>query len=185
MEVDLMPFYRLQRRTYAVYFDLFTPAEWEAKKAEYAAERERQRRLQEATVAFFQPGEMQPERDFNFQSEGAEFGENSRIQGRAFRYTRNWMSCDMPLAGGPMPAEPGRALALVVTYFQDEWRKRTFVILVDGEKIAEQVVEREECRTSLMSNMPSRSSCSRARKRSPSVSRPTANTGPRRCSACA
>jgi hypothetical protein len=118
-----------------VYFDLFTPGEWEAKKVEYAAERERQQRLVQATVAFFQPGEMQPERDFNFQSEGAEFGENSRIQGRAFRITGKWMSCDMP-------AEAGRALALVVTYFQDEWRKRTFDILVDGEKIAEQVVER-------------------------------------------
>jgi DUF1680 family protein len=134
-EIELLSFYLLQRRTYAVYFDLFTPAEWEAKKAEYAAERERQRRLQEATVAFFQPGEMQPERDFNFQSEGAEFDETNRIQGRAFRYTRKWMSCDMPV-------EAGKPLALVVTYFQDEWRKRTFDILVDGEKIAEQVVER-------------------------------------------
>ncbi len=134
-EVDLMPFFRLHRRTYAVYFDLFTPAEWEAKKAEYAAERERQHKLEQATVAFFQPGEMQPERDFNFQSEGAEFDETNRIQGRAFRYTTKWMSCDLPVnAGGP--------LALVVTYFQDEWRKRTFDILVAGEKIAEQVVER-------------------------------------------
>ena len=33
-------------------------------------------------------------------------------------------------------------MALVVTYFQDEWRRRTFDILVDGEKIAEQVIER-------------------------------------------
>jgi len=105
------------------------------KKAEYAGERERQLRLQQATVAFFQPGEMQPERDFDFQGEGTEFDETSRIQGRPFRRTRNWMSCVMPL-------EAGKLLALVVTYFQDEWRRRTFDILVDGEKVAEQVVER-------------------------------------------
>lgn len=33
VDVDLLPFYRLHRRTYAVYFDLFTEAEWEEKKA--------------------------------------------------------------------------------------------------------------------------------------------------------
>ena len=134
-EIELSPFYRLQRRTYAVYFDMFTPAEWELKKAEYAGERERQRRLEQATVAFFQLGEMQPERDFDFQGRGAEFDESNRVQGRAFRRARDWMSCVMPL-----PAD--RDLALVVTYFQDEWRRRTFAILVDGETIAEPAVER-------------------------------------------
>ena len=141
-ESDLMPFYRLQRRTYAVYFDLFTPGEWELKKAEYAAERERRRRLEQATVAFFQPGEMQPERNFDFQGAGTELDETNRVQGRTFRRAGKWMSCVMPLMGGPMPARTGRALALVVTYFQDEWRRRTFDILVDGQKIAEQAVER-------------------------------------------
>jgi DUF1680 family protein len=134
-EIEFLPFYRLQRRTYAVYIDLFTPAEWELKKAEYAAERERQSKLEQATVAFFQPGEMQPERDFDFQSQGAEFDETNRIQGRPYRRTKDWMSL-------VMPAETGRPLALVVTYFQDEWRRRTFGILVDGQKIAEQAVER-------------------------------------------
>ena len=33
VDVDLLPFYRLHRRTYAVYFDLFTEAEWKEKKA--------------------------------------------------------------------------------------------------------------------------------------------------------
>jgi DUF1680 family protein len=134
-EVEFLPFYRLQRRTYAVYLDLFSPADWEARKAEYAAERERQRKLQLATVAFFQPGEMQPERDFDFQGEGAEFDESNRVQGRAYRRAGKWMSC-------VMPSEPDRPQALVVTYFQDEWRRRTFDILVDGEKIARQVIER-------------------------------------------
>ncbi|MCX6555708.1 MAG: glycoside hydrolase family 127 protein [Candidatus Aminicenantes bacterium] len=134
-EIEILPFYRLQRRTYAVYFDLFTPAEWEAKKTEYAAERERQRKLDEATVAFFQPGEMQPERDFDFQSRGAEFDETDRVQGRAFRRTKDWMSFVLPV-------ETGKPLKLVVTYFQDEWRRRTFDILIDGEKINEQTVER-------------------------------------------
>ena len=66
-DVEISPFYRLHRRLYMAYFDVYTPSEWAKKSAEVAAERERQRQLEAATVAFLQPGEMQPERDFNQQ----------------------------------------------------------------------------------------------------------------------
>jgi len=46
LEVNLVPFYRLHRRAYAVYFDLFSKPEWEKKKAEYVAEQERQCELE-------------------------------------------------------------------------------------------------------------------------------------------
>ena len=67
IEANLAPFYSLHRRAYAIYFDLFTPPVWEENKAEYVAEQERLYKLEKATVAYAQPGEMQPERDFNFQ----------------------------------------------------------------------------------------------------------------------
>src|SRR5262249_56901870 len=54
-DVELMPFYRLHRRVYSVYWDLFTPAEWEKKAAEIAAEQERRRKREAATVSFAQP----------------------------------------------------------------------------------------------------------------------------------
>ena len=57
----------LHRRLYSVYWDLFTPAEWDKKAAELVAERERQRKREAATVSFAQPGETQSERDFNQQ----------------------------------------------------------------------------------------------------------------------
>ena len=38
------------------------------------AAQEKQRKLEAATVAFVQPGEMQPETDFNYQGEGADVG---------------------------------------------------------------------------------------------------------------
>src|SRR5213080_3422515 len=60
--VKLMSFYRLHRRTYSTYWDLFTPAEWEVQKVAYAAEAERLRRLEAATVAWLQPGETVFER---------------------------------------------------------------------------------------------------------------------------
>jgi hypothetical protein len=52
VEVDLVPFYRLHRRTYGIYFELLTEPEWGEKKAEYAAEQERLRKLEKATIAY-------------------------------------------------------------------------------------------------------------------------------------
>jgi hypothetical protein len=134
-EVDFSPFYALHRRSYAVYFDLFTPGEWDKRRLDFAAARERDRRLQAATVAFAQPGEMQPERDFNFKGDDLILDEMRRIQGRPFRHARTGFSFDMPV-------DPSHPAAVVVTYFQDEWRRRTMDILVDGHKISKQVIER-------------------------------------------
>jgi DUF1680 family protein len=132
-DVDLVPFYRLHRRTYSAYFDLFTPAEWEKRAAEIAAERERQAKLEAATVAFVQPGEMQPERDFNYQ------GEDSwpdRVAGRPGRRGRKWFSFDLPV-------DPARPMALVVTCRNDESRRRSFDVLVDGTKVGQGVIEKD------------------------------------------
>ncbi len=133
LEVDLVPFYRLHRRTYAVYFDLFTPSEWEMKKAEYIAGQERLRKLEEATVAYAQPGEMQPERDFNYQ--GPDDARVIRVRGRAGRRNSSWFSFDLPV-------EPDHSMALVVTYYSAERRRgeASFDILVDGQRIGHQEV---------------------------------------------
>jgi DUF1680 family protein len=131
-EVTFKPFYQLPERTYGIYWDLFTPAEWQKKATELAAEGERQHQLELATVAFVQPGEMQAERDYNEQGEASW---PDRVMGRPARRGRDWFSFELP-------AETNRALALVVTYYSDEWQKRTFDILVDGQRIADQVVEK-------------------------------------------
>jgi hypothetical protein len=136
-DVDLVPFYRLHRRTYSVYWDLFSQSEWEQKKAAYAAEQERQRKLEAATVAYAQPGEMQPERDYNYQ--GAEDVRVTRMMGRPGRRGRSWFSFDLPV-------EPEHPMALVATYYSGEGRRgaATFEILVDGQRVAEQEVKRTE-----------------------------------------
>ncbi len=133
---DLVPFYRLHRRTYGIYFDLFTEPEWEAKKAEYAAEEERLRNLEKATVAYAQPGEMQPERDFNYQ--GSEDSRTTRIQGRAGRRSATWISFDLPV-------EPERPMTLLVTYNGDILRRTAaeFDILVDGRPIKHETLAAE------------------------------------------
>jgi DUF1680 family protein len=131
-DVELVPFYRLHRRTYSVYFDLFTPAEWEKKAADIAAERERQRKREAATVSFVQTGEMQPERDFNQQGE-----ETAPVQaeGRRGRSAKKWFSVDLPV-------DATHPMTLITTYHSEERANRTFEILVDGVRIAEQKIDR-------------------------------------------
>ncbi|HEY8483019.1 MAG TPA: glycoside hydrolase family 127 protein [Longimicrobiales bacterium] len=136
-DVDLVPFYRLHRRIYAAYWDIFNEAEWEEQRAMYAAEEERLRKLQAATVAYVQPGEMQPERDFNFQ--GGPDVQVRRILDRPARAARTWFSFDVPV-------ESGRPMALLVTYYSDDRRSSpaTFEILVDGQRVATQTIQRTE-----------------------------------------
>jgi uncharacterized protein len=130
-DVDFLPFYRLHRRIYGIYWDLFTPQQWEQRAAEYAAQQRRQRQLEAATVAFAQPGEMQPERDFNFQSDGAEV---LRLLNRPGRYGGKWFSFDLPV-------DPAHPMTLVATYHSDERKPRSFQVLVNGQRIAEQKIE--------------------------------------------
>lgn len=131
-DVDLVPFYRLHRRTYSVYFDLFTPAEWEKKAVALLAEQERQRKLEAATVAYVEAGEVYFERDFNQQGEETT---PLRNQGRPGRSARKWFAYDIPVT-------PGQPLKLLVTYHGEERALRTFEILVDGTRIGEQRIER-------------------------------------------
>jgi hypothetical protein len=128
--VELQPFYRTHRRTYSVYFDVLTPAEFDARAASIAAERERARKLQAATIGFVQPGEMQPERDFNYQSEPAERAVQ-QTNGRANRSGGGWFSFDLPV-------DPSTPIAVVVTYLNETGAAPAagnFQILVDGTAV--------------------------------------------------
>ena len=128
-DIEFAPFYELPRRKYAVYWDVFTPEEWNQRSAAYKAEQEKQQKLQAATIAFAQPGEMQSERDFNEQ------GENTAPllwRGRHGRSGKGWFSFDVPV-------ENTHPVALWVTYGGEGHRKSTFDILIDGKKIGEYV----------------------------------------------
>jgi DUF1680 family protein len=131
-DIDFVPFYKLPRRRYAIYWDVFTPAEWKKQAETYAEEEARKAKLQAATVAFAQPGQMQAERDFNQQGE-----ETTPIQtsGRYGRRGTKWFSFDLPV-------EPAHPMTLIVTYGSDMRRGGTFAVLVDGTKIGEQQTER-------------------------------------------
>ena len=130
-DVPLAPFYRTHRRRYSVYFDVLTPSEFDAHAAAIAAERERVRKLEAATVAFVQPGDVQPERDYNYQSDPRD-RTVQRTEGRGNRGGGGWFSFDLPV-------DSGAEMALVVTYLNPLGLTPVlgdFQILVDGTAIA-------------------------------------------------
>ena len=131
-DIDFVPFYQLPRRRYAIYWDVFTPQEWKKRSEAYAAEEARKAKLQAATVAFAQPGQMQAERDFNQQGE-----ETAPVQtsGRYGRRGTKWFSFDLPV-------EQSHPMTLVVTYGSDARRNGSFDVLVDGAKVGTQSTER-------------------------------------------
>jgi DUF1680 family protein len=130
-EVDLVPFYRLHRRTYAIYWDLYTSGSWKQNLAEVAAERERQRKLEAATISSLQPGDTNKEKEFNQQGEETTV---DRMMGRTGRRGKKWFSFDLPV-------EPSRPVVLVVTYNSEQRPKRSAEILVNGQRIGEQAIE--------------------------------------------
>ncbi len=131
-EVTFIPFFKAHDERYSVYFDLFTPAQWEAREAKYRAEEARRKAIELRTVDFFQPGEMQPERDHNFQSEKSNNGEAT---GRKWRDARDGGGFSFDLTtDGDKPQD------LVLTYWGGEGNERVFDISVDGKVIATQTL---------------------------------------------
>lgn len=136
-DITLVPFYELPRRRYEIYWDMYTPEEWKKKTEALAAEDEKQKRLEAATVAFAEPGQIQTERDFNEQGE-----ETSPVQlmGRSGRRGLKWFSFDLPV-------EASHPMELVVTFSNDARRTGSFDVLVDGKKVGGQATERRSPET--------------------------------------
>jgi hypothetical protein len=131
-DVVLRPFYGIHHRRYNVYWDLFTREQWAEWQEEIRVERERQQRLEAITVDSLQPGEMQPERDHNFQGENTGAGD---FGSRKWRHAPDgWFSYDVAV-------DPERPVALILTYWGSDIGNRTFDVLVDGETIATQTLQ--------------------------------------------
>jgi DUF1680 family protein len=125
-DVELKPFYTFYNRRYTVYWDLFDEAGWKSREEEYRAALEKNRKIQDATIDYVQPGEMQPERDHNFKGEKTTPG---IFRERANRESRSgWFSFEMKL-------KPDLASALVVEYWGGFPGAKTFDILINDKLI--------------------------------------------------
>jgi uncharacterized protein len=131
VDLTLKPFYRTYESNYSVYYDLWTPADFDARVAALAATRERQRLLDAATTGFVRPGNRQDEAAFGYKS-SINDRPVDRTGGRSGRGGPGWFSYDLPV-------DSAAPMALVVTYYNDPGLTPTtgdFRILVDGAPIA-------------------------------------------------
>ena len=176
-DVELMPFYELHERTYATYWDMYTPDGWKNKQAEYVAEAEAEGHARAASVAAVPVGDFRAERPSITRAETTP--ETRAHHGkRSGRAARSWFSYDVPV-------DPSHPMALMVTYFSDDTRNTpaSFQIQVDGTKIADANVTTSEPRALLRRHLsdPCRAG-EGTRKRSRCASRPTKGARSRPCS---
>lgn len=129
-DVTLVPFYNVYDQYYNVYWDYFTPAEWDKRQSEYEAEKKRVAEIEARTIDIMRIGEMQPERDHNLKA--SEKSYVSDALGRMGREVRS---------GGffewDMTVNPDVASNLMCTYLGDD-KNNIFDLLVDGTKVGTQ-----------------------------------------------
>jgi uncharacterized protein len=131
-DLKLIPFYKMYKEYYAVYWDYFTKEMWEQKKQEYENEKKALKELESKTIDNFRIGEMQPERDHKlFATERSYVSDALGVYGREARRD-HYFSFEMK-------AIPSTKNALVFTYIGDD-KDRKFDILVNDEVIKTEVL---------------------------------------------
>jgi len=131
-DVELAPFYRLYRSRYTVYWKLYSVHEWTAHEAEAAVAAARRRSVERRTIDAVVLDDEQSESVHAFDGENTNEG---WFEGRRWREARQgWFSYDLKVSrGGPV--------TLVCVYRGSGGRRRSFDILVNGEKIATETLE--------------------------------------------
>jgi hypothetical protein len=131
-DVDLIPFYAAYDQRYSVYWNVDTPAEWDARQAALAAAERRRLAVADATLDLVNVDDPQSERDHAIRGEGTS---ERDFEGRKGREARNgWFSYELKV-------RPDTPMTLVFTYQGGEGRPRDFDVLVDGVKLATKRVE--------------------------------------------
>ncbi len=135
-QVKFIPFYRTHDYRYSVYFDLFNKESWQKFQDEYQEKLKQKRHLEEITIDFFQPGEMQPERDHHFESELTSI---ELMQDKKARMVNRGGQMSFT-----MKVIPNTPVALAVEYWGGYTGGKTFDIMVEGEKIATENISDKE-----------------------------------------
>lgn len=132
-DLPLMPLYRIGGERYMVYWKRLSESQWALRQGDIERAEAEQRARIARTVDFFQPGEMQPERDHGFDGVFTNAGEHL---GRRWRDAgpRGWIAFNLKA-----PKE-GPAV-LVCTYWGSDAGGREFDISIDDVVIATQVLD--------------------------------------------
>ena len=130
-DITLEPFYQMHgNRHYIVYWDIFTPVQWQTKEEKYKVELARKKELEIQTVDEVGPGEAQNERNHSLQGRKSSSGVFS---GRRWRHATDggWFSYDVKVL-------PDKPMELLVTYWGSDGGNRVFDIFVEGTKLVTQ-----------------------------------------------
>jgi DUF1680 family protein len=127
----LVPFYQMFNKPYIVYWDRLTESQWKEKQEQYKAELARQEELDARTVDKVVIGEPQSEGAHELKGEKTQAGD---FGNRKWRHAADggWFSFAMKIS-------PDKPAELVCTYWGSD-RGREFDILIDGTKIATEVL---------------------------------------------
>jgi DUF1680 family protein len=132
-EVTLRPFNRIFYQRYNVYWDVLSEQDWNKRKGEIQAEKERRQRDEARIVDEMNFGEQQPEVDHRLKSDRSQTGD--------FR-DRKWRDAN---AGGyfefQMKVLRNVPQLLRCTYWGDEAGRREFDILINGKLLATQKLD--------------------------------------------
>ena len=132
-DVTLIPYYRLHHQRLAVYWKLLTEDEWKSKQAAMAEIAAKRKAFEARIMDEVNPGEQQQETDHAFNGEKTNFGD---FQDRKWRDASGWFSYEVKVV-------PDQPATLRCTYWGSDIN-RDFEILVDGEKIASQTLNKNK-----------------------------------------
>ena len=132
-DTKLVPFYAIQNEREIVYWDKYNDAQWSQKKKDYEEELKKKKELESRTIDVMRVGEMQPERDHNMKGEKTNTGTMGEYKWRDAS-DGGYFSFTLKTDGGNVPQQ------LVCTYWGSDGGGRDFEILVDGKRIATQVL---------------------------------------------
>jgi hypothetical protein len=131
-DVSLVPFYQVFKDRYTVYWKIYSPAEWETRKAEIAAIAARRIEIEHRTVDSVKVGDHTSELEHNLRGDTTLGG---FFDGEGWRGSRDgWFSYDLHFRAN-------KRVTLVCTYRGSEGRRRSFDVLVDDVKIATQSLQ--------------------------------------------
>jgi len=136
-DVTLSPYYSLHHQRFTVYWKCFSETDWQAKQAEIEKMNAARKAYEARIVDEVRPGEQQSETDHNLKETRSSSG---NFRNRAWRDSRGWFSYEVK-------ALPDQPLTLRCTYWGNDTGNRALDILVDGQKIAEQKLNRNKTGT--------------------------------------
>jgi uncharacterized protein len=125
-DLRLEPFFRVHDSRYVIYWRQTTPQAYPQLVAEMEAREQARLALEERTLDQVIPGEQQPEVEHRYAGDNATTGVTL---GRSWRSARGWFEYQLQGA-------PEQPMELWVTYWEGEWGRREFDILVNNQLLA-------------------------------------------------